>query len=96
MKTYWVYILSSQKRGTLYIGVTNSLVRRIYEHKNHMVPGFTSKYNINKLVYVEQFITSEQAIMREKRIKVWKRLWKIELIEKSNPEWNDLYQHGLI
>jgi len=91
-KTYCVYILSSQKNGTLYIGVTNNLVKRIWEHKNKKVDGFTKKYEIHHLVYFEQHNNPESAIQREKQIKKWNRLWKIRLIEEKNPKWNDLYQ----
>ncbi len=91
MKTYYVYILASKRNGTLYTGVTNDLIRRVYEHKNDFVPGFTSRYGIHMLVYFEQGNSILDAITREKRIKKWKRAWKIELIEKQNPEWKDLY-----
>jgi putative endonuclease len=91
MKKYYVYILSSKKNGTLYTGVTNSLVRRIYEHKNKLNDGFTKKYNVVRLVYYEEFENIIDAILREKRIKKWKRQWKIELLEKLNPKWNDLF-----
>lgn len=87
---YSVYILASKKNGTIYVGVTNNLARRVYEHKNQLVEGFTSKYLVNKLVYYEQTNDVYAAIQREKRIKEWKRAWKIKLIEVSNPEWNDL------
>ena len=88
---FYVYILASRKHGTIYIGVTNDLVRRIYEHKQKLVPGFTKNYDVHKLVYYEIFDDPESAIMREKRLKRWKRDWKIELIEGSNPNWDDLY-----
>ena len=90
-KTYYVYILASKKRGTLYIGVTNDLRKRVYEHKNRLVNGFTKRYNVHILVYYEQTINIESAIQREKQLKKWYRAWKIELIEKQNPEWYDLY-----
>lgn len=90
MKTYYLYILASKRNGTLYIGVTNNLVKRVYEHKENLVPGFTRKYNIHCLVYYEQFTDIHSAIAREKRIKKWKRQWKLNLIEKTNPHWNDL------
>jgi putative endonuclease len=90
MKTYYVYILASQKRGTLYIGVTNNLIRRIEEHKAKEVDGFTKKYNVGILVYYEDTPDVESAISREKVLKHWNREWKINLIEKENPEWNDL------
>ena len=89
-KTYYVYILSSKRNGTLYIGVTNDLERRLYEHKNHLVKGFTKKYNVNTLVYYEQTNDIQIALQREKQLKKWNRKWKLELIEKINPEWKDL------
>ena len=89
---YYVYIMASAKNGTLYIGVTNDLVRRVYEHKNHIFPGFTSKYKVNKLVYYEAFHNIQDAIYQEKRLKNWHRNWKKDLIESMNPDWNDLYQ----
>jgi len=88
---YYIYILASRRNGTLYIGVTSDLIKRVYEHKNNLVGGFTKKYNVHRLVYYEKTEDISSAIMREKRIKKWKRTWKIELIEKSNPEWRDLY-----
>ena len=91
MKKSYVYILASERNGTLYIGITNDLIRRVYEHKNNLIEGFTSKYNVQRLVYYEQFDNIEYAIQREKRLKKWYRKWKLELIEKSNPNWNDLY-----
>mgnify|MGYP001577293216 FL=1 len=91
-KTYCVYILSSQRNGTLYIGVTNNLTKRIWEHKNKKVDGFTKKYEAHHLVYFEQHNNSESAITREKQIKKWCRLWKLRLIEEKNPKWRDLYQ----
>jgi putative endonuclease len=77
--------------GTLYIGVTNNLRRRVYEHKNGLIEGFTKKYNVNRLVYYEQTENIEGAIQREKRLKKWNRQWKIELIEQINPDWKDLF-----
>jgi putative endonuclease len=88
---YWVYILASRIGGTLYIGVTNDLVRRVFEHKEKFVESFTGKYDVCRLVYYEQFEDVEAAIRREKRLKKWNRAWKIELIEKTNPNWVDLY-----
>ena len=88
---YWVYILASNIGGTLYIGVTNDLARRVHEHKEHVVQGFTSQHNVDRLVYFEAFVDVEFAIVREKRLKKWKRAWKIHLIEKNNPDWIDLY-----
>ncbi len=90
MKYYYVYILASKRNGTLYTGVTNDLYRRIYEHKNSLVDGFTKKYNVKTLVYYEQTTDIESAITREKCIKKWNRNWKIKLIETNNPEWKDL------
>ena len=91
MGAYYVYILASQPKGTLYVGVTNDLIRRIYEHKNDFVKGFTEKYRVHTLVHYEQFENAEPAIQREKRLKVWHRKWKIRLIEETNPHWEDLY-----
>lgn len=91
MKDYYVYILTSKKNTVLYTGITNDLVKRVYEHKQNLISGFTKKYNVHKLVYYEQYNDVYEAITREKRIKEWKRQWKIELIEKSNPNWKDLY-----
>ena len=91
MKTYYVYILASERNGTLYIGVTNDLIRRIYEHKNDLVPGFTDKYGVLKLVYYEQVDDIRSAIEREKQLKKWSRRWKLELIEKANADWKNLY-----
>ena len=87
---YYIYILASQKNGTLYIGVTNDLERRVLEHKQKRNEGFTSKYNVNMLVYFESFQYINDAILREKRLKKWNRQWKINLIEEENKEWNDL------
>ena len=91
-KQYFVYIVTNKKRGVLYIGITSDLPKRIWEHKNKVVEGFTKKYNLDKLVCFEIFDNPENAIKREKRLKKWNRDWKLELIEKSNPEWNDLYE----
>jgi len=87
----YVYIMASKRNGTLYIGVTNDLIRRIYEHKNNVTEGFTKRYNVHELVYYEVLEDINDAIYREKCIKKWKRAWKIELIEKNNPSWKDLY-----
>jgi putative endonuclease len=89
--SYWVYFLASRIGGTLYTGVTNELVRRVYVHKMGTVEGFTKKYRVHRLVYFEQFSDIEAAIAREKQLKKWKRAWKIQLIEKLNPNWDDLY-----
>ena len=91
MKSYYLYILASEKRGTLYIGVTNNILKRVFEHKNGLVDGFTKKYGVHKLVYYEKTSDIMSAILREKRMKKWNRKWKIDLIEKKNPNWNDLY-----
>ena len=88
---YYIYILASKRNGTLYIGMTNNLLRRVYEHKNALVDGFTKKYSVKSLVYYEQIDDVNSAILREKRLKTWKRAWKIKLIEDFNPTWKDLY-----
>jgi putative endonuclease len=88
---YYVYILASQRNGTLYVGVTNDLVKRVHEHKQKLVDGFTKKYNVDKLVHYEATGDIMAAIEREKQIKKWNRAWKLRLIEKSNPNWKDLY-----
>jgi len=90
-KTYFVYILASKRNGTLYIGVTNNLKKRVFEHKQGLVEGFTKKYNVKTLVYYEWADDVRSAIQREKNLKKWNRKWKLELIEKENPEWDDLY-----
>ena len=90
-KQYYVYILASQRNGTLYIGVTSDLIKRVYEHKNNLVSGFTERYNVHTLVYFESTNDIDNAIRREIQIKKWNRDWKIELIEKNNPDWRDLY-----
>ncbi|MBI1911010.1 MAG: GIY-YIG nuclease family protein [Deltaproteobacteria bacterium] len=92
MKTFYVYILASKQNGTLYIGVTNDILRRVYEHKNDLVDGFCKKYGVHNLVYFEQFDEIESAIQREKQLKKWNRKWKTDLIEKTNPNWRDLYE----
>jgi putative endonuclease len=92
MKSYYVYILASKRNGTLYIGVTSDLIKRVEEHKNNLVDGFTKKYNVHDLVYFENTDNIESAIKREKQLKTWKREWKLELIEKQNPTWSDLYK----
>ena len=89
--SYYVYILASDRNGTLYIGVTNNLIRRIYQHKHESTDGFTKKYRVKTLVYFEIFDTALNAISREKQLKNWRREWKLNLIEQSNPYWNDLY-----
>jgi putative endonuclease len=89
---YYVYILSSQRKGTLYIGVTNNLMRRVHEHKSDIKEGFTRQYGVHKLVYYEACQDVRSVIQREKQLKKWNREWKIKLIEKTNPEWRDLYK----
>ena len=89
--SYFIYILANKKYGTLYIGVTSDLVKRIYKHKEKLADGFSKKYNVNCLVYYEVFDSVIEAITREKQLKNWKRDWKIALIEKMNPDWRDLY-----
>jgi len=91
MKEYYVYMLASKKNGTLYTGVTSNLIKRVWEHKNGSVPGFTSNYKVDCLVFFEVHGDVMEAIKREKNIKGWRRQWKIELIEKDNPNWDDLY-----
>ena len=88
---YFVYIMTNKRNGTLYIGVTNDLKRRVYEHKEKLVGGFTKNYNLKNLVYYELHNNPKAAIKREKQLKEWKRLWKLKLIEEKNPEWIDLY-----
>ncbi len=95
MKQPTVYILTNKRNGTLYVGVTSDLIKRIYQHKNNLADGFSKKYHTHMLVYFEQHQSMEAAITREKQIKEWKRKWKINLIEKNNPYWRDLYS-GLI
>jgi putative endonuclease len=88
---YYVYFLASDRNGTLYVGVTNDLVRRVYEHKNKIVRGFTQRYGVGRLVWFEIYDDPRSAIAREKDIKKWRRAWKLRLIEESNPQWVDLY-----
>jgi putative endonuclease len=89
---YYVYILASRKDGAIYIGMTNDMVRRIYEHRTKVVQGFTSKYNITRLVWFEIYEDPISAISREKELKKWRRAWKVQLIEAQNPQWDDLYE----
>jgi len=91
-KNFFVYILASQRNGTLYVGVTSDLVKRVWEHKNKLTEGFTEQYDVNRLVYYEHFPDAQNAIRREKRLKKYNRKWKIDLIEEANPEWQDLYE----
>ncbi|MCC8942536.1 GIY-YIG nuclease family protein [Bradyrhizobium ivorense] len=90
--SYYVYILASRRDGAIYIGITNDLVRRVYEHRTKAVPGFTSKYNITQLVWFEIYDDPSSAIAREKELKKWRRSWKTQLIEATNPQWDDLYE----
>jgi putative endonuclease len=90
--SYFVYILASKKNGTLYFGMTNNLLRRVYEHKSELDEGFTKKYHVKDLVYYEQTEDVKAAILREKRLKTWKRAWKVKLIEDYNPTWKDLFK----
>lgn len=89
--TYHVYIMANHRNGTTYIGVTNNLKRRVYEHREKLFKGFSSTYHLNKLIYYESFTDVRHAITREKQLKKWNRAWKIGLIEQSNPEWRDLW-----
>ena len=86
-----VYILSSNRNGTLYVGVTSDLVKRVWAHRNNLVEGFTKRYGVHQLVWYELHESMESAIKREKRLKDWKRKWKVQLIEGNNPNWEDLY-----
>ena len=96
-KTGYIYILTTENNKVMYIGVTSNLVKRVYEHKTHVYKGFTSKYNVAKLVYFEEFPEIEQAILREKQLKKWHREWKNQLVESMNPKWKDLSEMiGLI
>jgi putative endonuclease len=88
-KTFWVYVMTNRS-GTLYVGFTGNLERRVHEHRNHLVPGFASKYRLDRLIHVESFSEVRDAIAREKQIKTWRRSHKLELIAASNPEWRDL------
>ena len=95
MKTPCVYILASNRNGTLYVGVTSNLPQRVWQHKGGFVAGFTGQYNVHRLVWYEVHESMESAITREKAIKKWRRQWKINLIEAENPDWRDLYQDVL-
>jgi putative endonuclease len=92
VKQGYVYIMANKPQGTLYIGVTSDIIKRVYEHKNDFVDEFTRKYELKSLVYYEVFDEIAEAIKREKQLKEWQRKWKIELIEKQNPKWEDLYE----
>ena len=91
-RLYWVYILASERNGTLYTGVTNDLARRIFEHRMGVIPGFTARYGIKTLVCYQAYSSIAEAIAEEKRIKRWRRKWKLELIETMNPSWRNLYE----
>lgn len=91
-RTYHVYILASARNGTLYIGVTGDLAARIWQHRQGEVPGFTKQYNVARLVHVEEFADVNEAIAREKALKKWRRAWKLELIERDNAQWRDLFE----
>ncbi len=91
-KTFCVYILTNKMYGTFYVGMTSNLPKRIWEHKNKVVEGFSKKYDLDKLVYYEAHENAESAVKREKRLKKWDRKWKIELIQKQNPDWQDLFE----
>ena len=92
MKRYFVYILASQRNGTLYVGSTSNLIQRIWQHKNGTFSGFTSKYRVHQLMYYEEHSTIVEMVRRERRLKNWCRKWKLDLVEKFNPTWRDLYQ----
>jgi putative endonuclease len=91
-KRFFVYILASERNGTLYVGVTSNLPGRVWQHKEKVVQGFTERYGVDRLVYFADFETAEAAITMEKRIKKWNRAWKLRLIEEMNPDWDDLYE----
>ena len=91
-KVSYVYIMASQRNGTLYVGATSDLVKRVWEHKNKLVPGFTAQYNVHMLVYYEIHQTIMEAARRERRFKNWCRQWKLNLVEQNNPTWRDLYE----
>jgi putative endonuclease len=93
MKEFWVYIMASAFNGTLYVGVTSDILKRVYEHKTNAVDGFTKDHHVHHLVFLEKHQNAEAAISREKRIKRWKREWKMNLIEQDNPKWEDLAQN---
>ena len=95
MKKFYVYILASKKNGFLYVGLTSDLGKRVWEHKNEVVEGHTKKYKVKRLVYFEIFEDFENAEQYEKKLKKWRRQWKIDLIERDNPDWNELYDKVL-
>ncbi|MEL6446261.1 MAG: GIY-YIG nuclease family protein [Bacteroidota bacterium] len=92
MKPATVYILASRRNGTLYVGVTSDLARRVWEHKQGSIPGFTKRYSVTRLVYIEEYDDIQDAMVRERRLKKWNCAWKLELIEEANPGWRDLYE----
>lgn len=91
-ENYYIYVITNKPQGTLYIGITHDLIKRMYEHKNKVLKGFSSRYNLTKLVYFEHHTDKWRAADEERKLKNWKRQWKIDLIEKDNPAWNDLYR----
>lgn len=93
MKEFFVYMMASKKKGTLYIGVTSDLRKRVFEHRNNLIAGFTRKYEVHDLVWFEKHENAESAIIREKQMKEWKREWKIKRIVEQNPDWTDLYEY---
>lgn len=94
--SFYVYILASKRNGTLYVGMTDNLVARIWQHRQGVVPGFTKRYGVRTLVWCEQHETRESALLRERQIKKWNRKWKLETIETANPAWRDLYEDVVI
>lgn len=90
--SYYVYILANRKYGTLYVGMTNDIARRAFEHRSNAIDGFTKQYNVHRLIHIETFAAARDAIQREKNLKHWSRAWKVQLIEKENPDWRDLYE----
>jgi len=90
---FYVYILASRRNGTLYIGMTDNLIQRVWMHRNGLLPGFTKRYGVKTLVWYEQHETREQALIRERQMKKWNRTWKLETIERTNPAWSDLYEN---
>ncbi|HWA47300.1 MAG TPA: GIY-YIG nuclease family protein [Dongiaceae bacterium] len=92
MKGGWLYMVTNQPNGTLYTGVTSDMPHRAYQHREGLVPGFTKRHGLKRLVYVEQHATIEEAIQRERTIKTWPRAWKVRLITSTNPDWSDLYE----
>jgi putative endonuclease len=92
--SFWVYMLASSRNGTLYVGMTDDLIRRVWQHRSGIVPGFTRKYDVKQLVWYEEHQTREAAFQRERRIKKWNRAWKLKLIEQANPAWRDLFDES--